>query len=90
METTFGKVGTGVISKRIQRQILTMNEPLLSFCSSLWNTRPRQRLHRNIQQLVKKQVLFIIKPRGYAIQHITVPVPSQDKLGGLRQEGHLA
>jgi len=27
---------------------------------------------------------------GYAIQHDSVPVPSQDKLGGLRQEGHLA
>jgi len=24
----------------------------------------------------------------YAIQHIPVPVPSQDKLGGLQQEGH--
>ena len=28
------------------------------------------------------------KLRGYAIQHIPVPVSSQDKLGGLRQEGH--
>jgi len=27
---------------------------------------------------------------GYATQHDSVPVPSQDKLGGLRQEGHLA
>jgi len=27
---------------------------------------------------------------GFAIQRIPVPVPSQDKLGGLRQEGHLA
>jgi len=27
---------------------------------------------------------------GYAIQHIPVPVPNQDKLGGLQQEGHLA
>jgi len=31
-----------------------------------------------------------IKPWGYAIRHIPVPVPSQDKLGGLRQEGHPA
>jgi len=33
--------------------------------------------------------LFIVltKPRGYAVQHIPVPVPSQDKLGGLQQEG---
>jgi len=30
------------------------------------------------------------KQRGYAIQHIHVPVLSQDKLGGLRHEGHLA
>jgi len=29
-------------------------------------------------------------PWGYAIQYIPVLVPSQDKLGGLRQEGHLA
>jgi len=27
---------------------------------------------------------------GYASQHIPVPVPSQDELGGLRQEGHPA
>jgi len=27
---------------------------------------------------------------GYASQHIPVPVPSQDKLGGLQQEGHPA
>jgi len=27
---------------------------------------------------------------GYATQHDSVPVPSQDKLGGLLQEGHLA
>ena len=27
---------------------------------------------------------------GYATQHDSVPVPSQDKLGGLWQEGHLA
>jgi len=27
---------------------------------------------------------------GYAIQHDSVPVPSQDKLGGLRQEGRPA
>jgi len=27
---------------------------------------------------------------GYAIQHDSVPVPSQDELGGLRQEGHPA
>jgi len=25
---------------------------------------------------------------GYAVQHIPVPVQSQDELGGLRQEGH--
>ena len=30
------------------------------------------------------------KPWWYAIQHIPVPVPSQEKLGGLRQEGHPA
>jgi len=30
------------------------------------------------------------KPRVCAIQHIPVSVPSQDKLGELRQEGHLA
>ena len=29
------------------------------------------------------------KPWGYAVQHIPVSVSSQDKLGGLRQEGHL-
>jgi len=28
------------------------------------------------------------KPRVYAVQHIPVPVPSQDKLEGLQQEGH--
>jgi len=28
------------------------------------------------------------KPQKYAIQHIPVPVPSQDKLAGLRHEGH--
>jgi len=28
--------------------------------------------------------------RGFAIQPIPVPVPSQDKLGGLQQEGHAA
>jgi len=27
---------------------------------------------------------------GYAIQHDSVPVASQDKLGGLRQEGRPA
>jgi len=27
---------------------------------------------------------------GHATQHDSVPIPSQDKLGGLRQEGHLA
>jgi len=27
---------------------------------------------------------------GYASQHYLVPVPSQGKLGGLRQKGHLA
>jgi len=31
---------------------------------------------------------FTIKPRVYAIQHIPVPIPSQDKWGGLWQEGH--
>jgi len=29
-------------------------------------------------------------PSGYGIQHIPVPVPSEDKLGGLWQEGHPA
>jgi len=32
----------------------------------------------------------VTKPRGYAIQHIPVPVPSQYKLVVLRQEGHPA
>jgi len=32
----------------------------------------------------------VTKPQGCAIQHIPVPVPSHDKLGGLRQEGHPA
>jgi len=32
----------------------------------------------------------ITKPRGYAIQHVLVLVPSQDKLGGLWQKGRLA
>ena len=32
-------------------------------------------------------ILLLTNPRGYAIQHIPVPVPSQDKLGGLRQMG---
>jgi len=27
---------------------------------------------------------------GYVTLHDSVPVPSQDKLGGLQQEGHLA
>jgi len=27
---------------------------------------------------------------GYAIQHIPVPVPIKDKLGGLQQEGYPA
>jgi len=31
---------------------------------------------------------FMAQATGYAIHHIPVPVPSQDKLGGLRQEGH--
>jgi len=30
------------------------------------------------------------KAMGYAIQHFPVPVISQDKLGGLQQEGHPA
>ena len=32
----------------------------------------------------------VTKPAGYASQHYSVPVPSQDKLGGLWQKGHLA
>ena len=32
----------------------------------------------------------ITKPQEYAIQHIPVRVPSQNKLGGLQLEGHLA
>jgi len=38
---------------------------------------------------ISKLTIIITKPRGYAIQHIPVPAPSQDKLEGLRQEGHL-
>ena len=32
-------------------------------------------------------MLTVTKTWRYAIQHIPVPVPSQDKLGGLRQKG---
>ena len=33
--------------------------------------------------------LFDNQATGYTIWHISVPVPNQDKLEGLRQEGHF-
>jgi len=33
---------------------------------------------------------FANQATGYTLEHIAVPVPSQDKLGGLWQEGHQA
>ena len=52
-------------------------------------------MHIKILLQTQQQLLIIkdivAKPsHGYAIEHIPVPVPSQDKLGGLRQEGHPA
>ena len=45
----------------------------------------------NILHLVAAfQVFWVNQAIEYASQHKSVPVPSQDKLGGLRQEGHTA
>jgi len=43
----------------------------------------------NIYYLRAFSATCATKPRGYAIQHIPVRVPSQDELEWLRQEGHL-
>ena len=45
--------------------------------------------------LVQNEATGVCKPsygdrRGYGIQHIPVPVPNEDKLGELQQEGHPA
>ena len=35
-------------------------------------------------------ICVVYEPQGCAVQDIPVPVPGQDKFGGLRQEGHPA
>jgi len=49
--------------------------------SGVWIT---EELRMNFPEVFR----VITEPWGYAIEHIPVPVPSQNKLGGLQQEWH--